>query len=82
MSDLYANPKKYYLVDFSLSKQFEDSSYTLAQVVLGGDRTVPEFGMDPDCYDPFPTDIYYIGNLIQEDLLKVGFPGKSPVQRT
>ncbi len=71
MVDPHAVPKRYYLANFAISTKFEDKSYTLTSVTYGGDRSVPEFGMDPDCYDPFPTDIYYIGNLIQEDFLKV-----------
>ena len=71
MVDPNSVPRRYYYVNFHLSRQFENNSYAYTQPAHGGDWNVSEFGMNSDCYDPFPTDIYYIGNLIQEDFLKV-----------
>ncbi|RDB25039.1 hypothetical protein Hypma_007481 [Hypsizygus marmoreus] len=64
-------PIKYYLVDFGLSKIYkpEDAPY-LEPPGWGGDKTVPEF-QTPDrtpC-DPFPVDVYCLGNAIRENFL-------------
>ncbi|KAJ7162140.1 hypothetical protein C8R46DRAFT_1282644 [Mycena filopes] len=66
-------PVKYYFIDFGLSRQ-----YTPAQgppfredIIQGGDKSVPEFAGDNFVCDPFPTDIYYLGNLIRQEFLEV-----------
>lgn len=67
-----ARPTKYYLIDFGLSLKYPPNSYPIALPIFGGDRTVPEFQTNPcGVYNPFPTDVYYIGNMIREDFLKV-----------
>lgn len=64
---------RYFLIDFGLSVRFDDTEKTpLADPVRGQDKSVPEFA-NGTCsqYDPFPTDIYYLGNLIREHFLEV-----------
>lgn len=40
--------------------------------IVGGDKTVPEFqNWNGELLDPFPTDIYYIGNMIRTSILHV-----------
>ncbi len=72
-----AHPVKYYWADFGLSRRYSpDDPNPLEHPIMGGDKSVPEFQKDPysPC-NPFPTDVYYVGNLIREDFLKVGnFP--------
>ena len=68
-------PTKYYIIDFGLSERFnpEDGPPSVWPIE-GGDRTVPEF-QDKAAWknhNPFPTDVYYIGNLVREDFLQVG----------
>lgn len=67
-------PTKYIIIDFGLSLKFDpEDGPPLAYPIEGGDKTVPEF-QDPSGWydrDPFPTDIYYIGNMIREDFLQV-----------
>lgn len=69
-----ARPTKYYIIDFGLSLKFDpEAGPPLAYYPIQGDTTVPEF-RDPSGLrdrDPFPTDIYYIGNMIREDFLQV-----------
>ncbi|KIK71956.1 hypothetical protein PAXRUDRAFT_181560, partial [Paxillus rubicundulus Ve08.2h10] len=38
-------------------------------------QTVPEFQHSDEPRNPFPTDVYYLGNMIREDFMtgKVGF---------
>ncbi|KAL4244501.1 Protein kinase-like domain superfamily protein [Abortiporus biennis] len=66
-----ARPTKYYLIDFGLSRQYDPSiTEPLELPILGGDKTVPEFIADYDQpYNPFHTDIYYVGNMIRETYL-------------
>ena len=67
-------PTKYYIIDFGLSERFNPKDGPPASwPVEGGDKTVPEF-QDKTVqrsHDPFPTDIYYLGNLVREDFLQV-----------
>ena len=70
-----ARPTKYYLIDFGLSRRYDPEDGEPRELpIRGGDKTVPEFqgdGYDQEC-NPFPTDIYYLGNMIKEYFLLVG----------
>ncbi|KAF9046310.1 hypothetical protein BJ165DRAFT_1470525 [Panaeolus papilionaceus] len=69
-------PPRYLFIDFGISVLYPLSEKSpLALPVRGGDRTVPEFQDEtaPDTpYNPFPTDIYYLGNTIKRTFLKDG----------
>jgi len=66
-----ARPSKYYLIDFGLSRRFDpEDSAPRAEPIRGGDKSVPEFKNWDKPLDPFPTDIYYLGNMIREDFLQ------------
>ncbi|GBE80560.1 hypothetical protein SCP_0302750 [Sparassis crispa] len=65
-------PPRYYYVDFGLSRKYDPKDGPpLEPPILGGDRSVPEFqGIGyHKTSDPFPTDIYYLGNLIRQGFL-------------
>jgi len=66
-----SRPVKYYLIDFDLSHIYrpEDAPY-LKKPGWGGDKTVPEFLIPqaPPC-DPFPVDVYCIGNAFRRHFL-------------
>lgn len=65
-------PVKYYLIDFGLSRQYAaDDASPMEDPIMGGDKSVPEFraGGGAPC-NPFPTDIYYVGNMIRQYFLK------------
>lgn len=66
-------PVRYYFIDFGLSRQYNpEEGPPREHPIVGGDKTVPEFqDWKGDLLDPFPTDIYYIGNMIQYTLLEV-----------
>ncbi|EKM54751.1 uncharacterized protein PHACADRAFT_96349 [Phanerochaete carnosa HHB-10118-sp] len=65
-------PTKYYLIDFGLSRSYDPADGPPRDYpILGGDKTVPEFKGQDRAYNPFPTDIYYIGNMIRECFLQV-----------
>ncbi|KAI0790925.1 hypothetical protein C8Q75DRAFT_80049 [Abortiporus biennis] len=63
-------PPKYYLIDFGLSHIYRRTDAPpLEMPIYGGVKTVPEF-QGEHAYvasDPFPTDIYYLGNMIGEN---------------
>ncbi|GBE80551.1 hypothetical protein SCP_0302660 [Sparassis crispa] len=66
-------PTKYYYVDFGLSRKYDPKGGPpLEPPILGGDKTVPEFkGIGYNkLSNPFPTDIYYLGNLFRQGFLQ------------
>lgn len=66
------NPVKYYFIDFGISGRYPPGEGTpSAPVHVGGDRTVPEFLTSNNTHNPFPTDVYYVGNLVREEFLQV-----------
>lgn len=67
-------PVKYYFIDFGISRKFDPQGGPPRELpILGGDRTAPELQNCRVPIDPFPTDIYYLGNFIREEILKVTF---------
>ncbi|CCM03211.1 uncharacterized protein FIBRA_05335 [Fibroporia radiculosa] len=77
-----ARPTKYYLIDFGISRRYDPAITSPREPpIRGGDKTVPEFQHSDDPCDPFPTDIYYLGNMIREDFLqtKQGFEFMRPL---
>ncbi|KAH7920628.1 hypothetical protein BV22DRAFT_1097836 [Leucogyrophana mollusca] len=75
-------PPKYFFIDFGISRRYDPSnSSPLEDPIWGGDKTVPEFQKSNEPRNPFPTDVYYLGNLIREDILqtKVGFEFMEPL---
>jgi hypothetical protein len=67
-------PPKYYLIDLGLSRRYEgDIASVVEPVIIGGDRTAPEHARDraaTPC-NPFQTDVYYIGNMVRENFIRV-----------
>jgi hypothetical protein len=65
-------PVRYYLVDLGLSRHYNpEDGPPLELPQWGGDRTVPEFlAADTPC-DPFPVDVYCLGNAIRQYFLEV-----------
>ncbi|TFK74346.1 hypothetical protein BDN72DRAFT_789669 [Pluteus cervinus] len=60
-------PSKYYFIDFGLSRQYDPSNDNpLEPRIIGGDKTVPEFQTSAGLFNPFHTDICYLGNLVRE----------------
>jgi len=65
-------PTKYFIIDFGLSRRYDaDNAAPLEDIILGGDKTVPEFQDTSEPQNPFQTDIYYVGSLIRRDLFGV-----------
>lgn len=65
-------PPKYYLVDFGISRQYASEDRPPSEpIIKGGDKSAPEHQEEYDSCDPFPTDVYYIGNMVRTDFLQV-----------
>ncbi|KAI0786628.1 hypothetical protein C8Q75DRAFT_808159 [Abortiporus biennis] len=66
-----ARPTKYYFIDFGLSCRYDPENGPSRDIpIFGGDKSVPEFIDNPDQpHNPFPTDIYYVGNVIRDRFL-------------
>ena len=70
-------PPKYYLIDFGISRHYPHNGSPLEEPIRGGDKTVPEFRDLYQPCNPFPTDIYYIGNMVRGEFLQVCMAGIS-----
>lgn len=66
-------PPKYYLIDFGISVRFQlDDPSPRTQVTWGGDYDRPSEILDHGArYDPFPVDVFYMGNLIKHNFTEV-----------
>jgi hypothetical protein len=68
------HPVKYYFVDFGISRRYEaETGVPLEEQILGGDKSAPEFQKSLEPCNPFPTDVYYLGNAIRTNFLEVGY---------
>ncbi|KAI0358590.1 hypothetical protein OH77DRAFT_1397313 [Trametes cingulata] len=66
------NPVRYHYIDFGLSRKYSpEDPAPRAEPIRGGDKTVPEFAnWNGEPLDPFPTDIYYLGNMVRTHVLE------------
>jgi hypothetical protein len=65
-------PPKYYLIDFGLSHSYPpEYGVPFDFPVEGGDKTAPELKYEDQRYNPFPTDVYYLGNWVREHFILV-----------
>ncbi|KII92699.1 hypothetical protein PLICRDRAFT_481591 [Plicaturopsis crispa FD-325 SS-3] len=75
-------PVKYYIIDFGISRRYNPADGPpLEYPIWGGDKTVPEFQTSLDACDPFPTDVYYLGNMIRDEFInkRYGFEFMRPL---
>jgi hypothetical protein len=65
-------PPRYYFIDFGISRRFSPDDPSPSEYpILGGDKSAPEFRKSADKCNPFPTDVYYLGNMIRQDFIQV-----------
>ena len=65
-------PSQYLLIDFGLSRRYDPADGPPVDVpIRGGDKSAPEHQDGNTSYNPFPTDVYYLGNLVREDYMEV-----------
>ncbi|KAH9033889.1 kinase-like domain-containing protein [Lactarius pseudohatsudake] len=64
-------PTRYLLIDFGLSRHYDPAKGPpLDKPLRGGDKSAPEHRDRETPRDPFPTDVYYLGNLVREDYME------------
>jgi len=64
-------PTRYLLIDFGLSRRYDPANGPpLDRPFRGGDKSAPEHQDGQTYCDPFPTDVYYLGNLVREHYIK------------
>lgn len=61
---------RYFVTDFGISTRFEIGEEHLVTGTSCQDKTVPELS-EWIPYDPFPVDIYTLGNVFKNNLLEV-----------
>lgn len=61
---------KYFVTDFGISTRFREGEDRPVTGIDCQDKTVPELS-ERVPYDPFPVDIFTLGNVIKEDILDV-----------
>ncbi|KAG1907625.1 uncharacterized protein F5891DRAFT_996267 [Suillus fuscotomentosus] len=64
-------PPRYYYIDFGISRKYDASNTNPLEIpIYGGDKGVPEFAEAyTKPWNPFPTDVWYLGHAIQETFL-------------
>ncbi|SJL18168.1 uncharacterized protein ARMOST_21744 [Armillaria ostoyae] len=63
---------RYYLIDFGHARRYDPADGIPSEPILrGADRTAPEHSKPVATFEcnPFPTDIYYLGNMLREYFL-------------
>lgn len=69
-------PVRYIIIDFGLSVHITEDYTRLVYPAHGRDRTAPEHRPEllatQTPHDPFPTDVYYLGNFILKEFIEVG----------
>lgn len=69
-----SHPVSYVIIDFGISRRYQSSEMPpLEPPILGGDKSAPEFKKSAEPCNPFPTDVYYVGNFIRTCFLEVIF---------
>ncbi|KAI0043107.1 hypothetical protein FA95DRAFT_1590584 [Auriscalpium vulgare] len=63
-------PPRYFLIDFGLSKWYAPGVPARDDPVRGGDKSAPEHRDGFTLCDPFPTDVYYLGNLLRQEFIQ------------
>ncbi|KAH9969405.1 hypothetical protein BGW80DRAFT_1461696 [Lactifluus volemus] len=65
------HPPRYFLIDLGLSQYYDPADGPPLDIVLrGGDKSAPEHRDRTRLYNPFQTDVYYLGNLVREDYIQ------------
>ena len=65
-------PSRYLLIDFGLSRYYDPANGPpLDEPLRGGDKSAPEHQDDETLCNPFPADVYYLGNLVRGYFMQV-----------
>ncbi|RPD78669.1 hypothetical protein L226DRAFT_503302 [Lentinus tigrinus ALCF2SS1-7] len=66
-------PTRYYIIDFGLSRRFFPGDNFIAPTNFGGDGTVPEYKDPSGMSNPFPIDVYHLGNMIKTHYMQKSY---------
>lgn len=66
----FDHPVKYYFIDFGISSYFDPGTVPLVVGTQGRDKEPPELD-DHRPYNPFPLDIFILGNVYRREFLEV-----------
>lgn len=66
------HPVKYYFIDFGISSYFDPGVTPLVIGDQGRDKDPPELNNHRP-YNPFPLDIFILGNLYRKEFVEVCF---------
>lgn len=64
------HPVKYYFIDFGISSHFSPDDVPLVVGTKGRDKEPPELS-DTQPYNPFPLDIFILGNVYLQEFVQV-----------
>lgn len=64
------HPVRYYFIDFGISSYFKTGEAPLVTGTKGRDKEPPELS-DTLPYDPFPLDIFILGNVYLKEFVQV-----------
>ncbi|KAG2148698.1 uncharacterized protein EDB93DRAFT_1144333 [Suillus bovinus] len=65
-------PPRYLFIDFGISRRYQASQVAPLELpIWGGYKGVPEFQTSNEPRNPFPTDVWYLGFALQQQLLNV-----------
>ena len=71
-------PPKYYFIGFGITRRDNIKGGSPPELPVLDGRTVPEFQRSNKARNPFPANIYYLGDVIKELFLEVSRQGRSP----
>ncbi|KAJ7259932.1 hypothetical protein B0H12DRAFT_1108029 [Mycena haematopus] len=61
---------RYYIIDFGLSRRYDpECGSPLEEIVFAADNSPPEHWKRAQSCNPFPTDIYFLGNLLRKEFI-------------
>ena len=65
-----SGPVNYYFIDFGISRLYEEGDAHLVVGNDGADQDIPEMS-DIEEYDPFPADVFILGNTLKKYFIPV-----------
>ncbi|KAJ7441498.1 hypothetical protein B0H11DRAFT_1882367, partial [Mycena galericulata] len=63
---------RYFLIDFGHARKYIFQEIPFEEKISGADYTAPEHQTEGLGCNPFPTDIYYLGNMLRKEFLDRG----------
>lgn len=66
------HPVKYFFIDYGLSRRYTAAECPPSEeIIMGGAKDAPEFLSGQTHADPFPTDVWYLGEMIKSEFFEV-----------